>query len=85
MSALRAYGVVLFFVVLGLAALSAAAEPESCVACHQAIGVPKLTQPVKDFPQDIHAAKGFGCVACHGVRSHPVPVALVGECSMPVV
>jgi len=25
------------------------------------------------------------CVACQGVRSHPVPVALVGECSMPVV
>ena len=25
------------------------------------------------------------CVACHGVRSHPVPVALVGECSIPVV
>jgi hypothetical protein len=29
-----------------------------------------------------HAAR---CVACHGVRSHPVPVALVGECSIPVV
>jgi hypothetical protein len=29
-----------------------------------------------------HAAR---CVACRGVRSHPVPVALVGECSMPVV
>src|SRR4029077_16710029 len=28
-----------------------------------------------------HAAR---CVACHGVRSHAVPVALVGECS-PVV
>ena len=27
-----------------------------------------------------HAAR---CVACHGVRSHPVPVALVGECSIP--
>ena len=27
----------------------------------------------------------FGrCVACQGVRSHPVPVALVGECSIPV-
>jgi hypothetical protein len=25
------------------------------------------------------------CVACHGVRSHPVPVALVGECSIPVL
>jgi len=29
-----------------------------------------------------HAAR---CVGCHGVRSHAVPVALVGECSMPVV
>jgi hypothetical protein len=29
-----------------------------------------------------HAAR---FVACHGVRSHAVPVALVGECSMPVV
>jgi hypothetical protein len=29
-----------------------------------------------------HAAR---CVARHGVRSQPVPVALVGECSMPVV
>jgi len=29
-----------------------------------------------------HAAR---CVACHGVRSYPVPAALVGECSIPVV
>ena len=29
-----------------------------------------------------HAAR---CVACHGVRSHAVHVALVGECSIPVV
>jgi hypothetical protein len=29
-----------------------------------------------------HAAR---CVACHGVRSRAVPVALVGECSIPVV
>jgi len=27
-----------------------------------------------------HAARR---VACHGVRSHAVPVALVGECSIP--
>src|SRR5215468_1658170 len=25
------------------------------------------------------------CVACHSVRSHAVPVALIGECSTPVV
>jgi len=29
-----------------------------------------------------HAAR---CVACHGERSHAVPVALVGDSSMPVV
>ena len=29
-----------------------------------------------------HAAR---CVACQGVRSDPVPVARVGECSMPVL
>jgi len=29
-----------------------------------------------------HAAR---CVACQGVGSRPVPVALVGECSIPVV
>jgi len=25
------------------------------------------------------------CLACHGVRSHLVPVALVGECSIPLM
>jgi hypothetical protein len=29
-----------------------------------------------------HAAR---CVACHGVRSHAEPVALVGECSIPLM
>jgi len=29
-----------------------------------------------------HAAR---CTACHGVRSHPEPVAFVGEGSIPVV
>jgi hypothetical protein len=31
------------------------------------------------------ASDAARCVAYHGVRSHPVPVAFVGECSMPVV
>ena len=38
----------------------------SCVACHLMIGVEKLSTPAKDFAKDIHSAKGFGCVACHG-------------------
>jgi hypothetical protein len=33
----------------------------------------------------IGASNAARCVECHGVRSHPVPVALVGECSIPVV
>lgn len=67
MSAARAFGLAIFSLLLLLSAVAfAATETESCVTCHEAIGVPKLTQPVKDFPQDIHAAKALGCVACHG-------------------
>jgi hypothetical protein len=46
----------------------AAAQPpgETCSTCHLAIGDPRLIAPVKAFAEDIHAAKGFGCVACHG-------------------
>jgi hypothetical protein len=35
--------------------------------------------------RDLPASHAARCVACHGVRSHAVPVALVAECSMPVV
>ena len=47
---------------------SAAAEPpvESCTTCHLGTGDERLAKPVKSFAEDIHAAKGFGCVACHG-------------------
>ncbi len=67
----RTHTAVMFlFLLLAPAAASAIAaaaeQPESCVACHQNFGDDRLGKPVKDFPQDIHAAKGFGCVACHG-------------------
>jgi len=32
----------------------------------------------------ISASNAARCVACHGGRSHAVPVALVGECSIPL-
>src|SRR5262249_8368730 len=32
-----------------------------------------------------NASHSARCAACHGVRSQAVPIALVGECSMPVV
>jgi hypothetical protein len=48
------------------AARGAAARADSCVPCHLETGDGRLVKPAKDFTEDIHAAKGFGCVACHG-------------------
>jgi len=42
------------------------AQSDSCTDCHLAIGVEHLTKPAQQYKDDIHAAKGFGCVACHG-------------------
>jgi predicted CXXCH cytochrome family protein len=61
-------------VVLAIVALSGplamaqtvTAPSESCVACHLEIGDDRLAKPVKAYAGDIHRAKGFGCVACHG-------------------
>jgi len=47
----------------------AAAQPrgaDSCVTCHLETGDERLAKPAKEFAEDIHAVKGFGCVACHG-------------------
>lgn len=46
--------------------VEAQAESESCAVCHLAIGVEHLTKPAEIYKTDIHAVKGFGCVACHG-------------------
>lgn len=39
---------------------------DSCAVCHLALGIEKLTKPAEDYKSDIHAARGFGCAACHG-------------------
>ncbi|MBI4635786.1 MAG: cytochrome c3 family protein [Candidatus Rokubacteria bacterium] len=43
-----------------------AAPTEGCAACHLETGDDRLVNPVKAYAGDIHRAKGFGCVACHG-------------------
>jgi hypothetical protein len=50
----------------GAAAQGTALAQEGCVACHLEIGDERLAKPVKAYADDIHRAKGFGCVACHG-------------------
>jgi len=38
----------------------------NCIACHEVLGDERLSAPVQLFSDDVHADKGFGCVACHG-------------------
>jgi hypothetical protein len=40
--------------------------------------------PERSHSTDFNASHAARCVACQGVRSHAVPVALVGECAKPV-
>ena len=48
------------------AALAQGPTPDRCAACHLETGDQRLERPAKEFVADIHRAKGFGCVSCHG-------------------
>src|SRR6266536_3306165 len=52
-------------VVLLIAALARAEQPNSCVECHSALD-PPLRVTKEQFAQDIHAQKGLTCASCHG-------------------
>ena len=62
------------FVAFSVALISLAtvtvsnAQPadDNCATCHLALGITTLTKPAEDYKSDVHAAKGFGCAACHG-------------------
>jgi predicted CXXCH cytochrome family protein len=42
---------------------------EICINCHRDLSDERLARPARDFPQDIHASLGFGCLDCHGPNS----------------
>jgi len=44
---------------------TAAEKPDTCVACHQAVGGP-MAKPLEERKADAHAAKGISCADCHG-------------------
>jgi hypothetical protein len=44
----------------------ARATANSCLDCHAQLDDPRLSTPAKNFPRDIHAQRGLGCVGCHG-------------------
>jgi len=47
-------------------------------------GDPRQAENEKGLSSFLSASHAARYIACHGVGSHPVPVALVGECSIPV-
>ena len=51
---------------LGVPAQGQAPDGGSCVACHKIMPDQRLSGPVTTYEKDVHATKGFGCVACHG-------------------
>jgi hypothetical protein len=52
--------------LVGLGADRAQPAKDNCATCHLEIGDDRLTMPANAFADDIHKAKGFGCVAFHG-------------------
>ena len=48
------------------APVTAQPAKDNCAACHLETGDDRLATPARAFDDDIHKAKGFGCVACHG-------------------
>lgn len=61
---------ILYFVSLVVFVLPASVKAqhpgESCAVCHLGIGDQRLKQPAEEYKTDVHSAKGFGCVSCHG-------------------
>ena len=63
---MAALALVLVLLAWPTAALAQAPAPDRCATCHLQTGDERLERPAKDYAADIHRAKGFGCVACHG-------------------
>lgn len=41
-------------------------QQSSCFRCHRVIDDRRFSDPVREYVNDIHFEKGFGCVVCHG-------------------
>jgi hypothetical protein len=65
-----AFRTLIVVTALGLGATDAASQatpsPNGCVTCHLTLPDSALSCPARAYQDDVHAAKGFGCVDCHG-------------------
>jgi len=66
----HAIGPLLVLTVAAFAAPVRAQQPvgsEPCIVCHRGLSDQRLSDPVRSFEtSDVHAARGFGCISCHG-------------------
>lgn len=46
--------------------LAAQTSEDGCASCHRQLEDEALSRPAELFGVDVHAARGFGCVSCHG-------------------
>ncbi len=58
--------VVLWAIVPAAARAQRAEVSNGCASCHAALAEARLSEPVRRFADDVHRARGFGCVDCHG-------------------
>jgi uncharacterized tellurite resistance protein B-like protein len=57
----------ILFAILSVApSLRAQQADDGCVSCHRGLDDDVLSRPTRLYENDIHAQRGFGCVACHG-------------------
>jgi predicted CXXCH cytochrome family protein len=52
--------------VLALFTLASAQKKSSCIDCHVKLDDPRLSNPARNFTNDIHRARGLSCNDCHG-------------------
>jgi hypothetical protein len=60
------YALALLLTLASWPAEGAPPPTDRCAACHLETGDERLAGPAREFAGDIHAAKGLGCIACHG-------------------
>ncbi len=41
-------------------------QQDTCLTCHRALPAGRLADPATLYAEDVHAAEGFRCIACHG-------------------
>lgn len=66
-------------------ALAVAQTPsEPCINCHLEQDDERLKSPAEAFMTDVHAERGFGCLACHGTLTGGSPDAAAGFLTAPL-